>query len=105
MASVNGVTELPNPMGGFKLPEQRRGGLNFQTYQDLKSTIHRDLLNKSDVERVATLRDEHTRAQALAVIEELVSKLTTPLSGPEKERLSLAERRSRKCFGRRTQGT
>ena len=68
---------------------KKRGGLDFRVYQDLKTGIHRDLLNKIDLERVATQRDDRTRRQVYAVVHELVSDLKTPLSGPEKERLSL----------------
>src|ERR1041385_7835176 len=68
---------------------KKRGGLDFPVYQDLKTGIHRDLLNKVDLEKVATQRDDRTRRQVFAVIQELVSNLKTPLSGPEKERLSL----------------
>ena len=68
---------------------KKRGGLDFRVYQDLKTGIHRDLLNKVDLERVATVRDDRTRRQVFAVIQDLVSNLKTPLSGPEKERLSL----------------
>ena len=69
--------------------EKKRGGLSFKLYQELKSTVHRDLLNKLDLEKVATVRDERTRAQALAVIQGLVAGLQTPLSGRERERLAL----------------
>ena len=68
---------------------KKRGGLDFRVYQDLKTGIHRDLLNKIDLERVATVRDDRTRRQVFGVIQDLVSNLKTPLSGPEKERLSL----------------
>src|SRR5215467_13415392 len=68
---------------------KKRGGLDFRVYQDLKTGIHRDLLSKIDLEKVATQRDDRTRRQVFGVIQELVSNLTTPLSGPEKERLSL----------------
>jgi pilus assembly protein CpaF len=72
------------------IPEDRKkAGLSFKVYQDLKSSVHRDLLNKIDVEKVATVRDERTRGQALAVIQNLVAELQTPLSGRERERLSL----------------
>jgi pilus assembly protein CpaF len=47
------------------------------------------LLNKVDLEKVATVRDDRTRRQVFGVIQDLVSNLKTPLSGPEKERLSL----------------
>ena len=67
---------------------KRRAGLSFKAYQELKSTVHRDLLNKVDVEKVATLRDERTRAQVFAVVQDLVANLTTPLSASEKERLA-----------------
>jgi pilus assembly protein CpaF len=68
---------------------KKRGGLDFRVYQDLKTGIHRDLLSQVDLEKVATQRDDRTRRQVFAVIQELVSDLKTPLSGPEKERLSL----------------
>jgi pilus assembly protein CpaF len=68
---------------------KKRGGLDFKVYQDVKTGIHRDLLNKVDLERVATQRDDRTRRQVLAVIQELVSNLKVPMSGPEKERLCL----------------
>ena len=68
---------------------KKRGGLDFRVYQDLKTGIHRDLLSKIDLEKVATQRDDRTRRQVYAVIQELVSNLKTPLSGPEKERLCL----------------
>src|ERR1700747_1083097 len=68
---------------------KKRGGLDFRVYQDLKTGIHRDLLNKIDLEKVATVRDERTRRQVFGVIHDLVANLKTPLSGPEKERLSL----------------
>src|SRR6266568_6547334 len=68
---------------------KKRGGLDFRVYQDLKTGIHRDLLNKIDVEKVATVRDDRTRRQVFGVIQELVANLKMPLSGPERERLSL----------------
>ena len=68
---------------------KKRGGLDFPVYQELKTGIHRDLLNKIDLEKVATVRDDRTRRQVFGVIQDLVSNLKTPLSGPEKDRLSL----------------
>src|SRR5213595_179856 len=67
----------------------KKAGLHFKVYRELKSSLHRDLLNKIDVEKVATVRDDRTRSQALAVIQDLVANLQTPLSGRERERLSL----------------
>jgi pilus assembly protein CpaF len=90
MAEFNQITPStsvvkPVPMGD----DRKQSGLNFKVYQELKSAVHRDLLNKVDLERVAKVRDERTRAQALAVIQDLVANLQTPMSGRERERLSL----------------
>ena len=78
---------VPNPLAAGE--PKRRNGLDFKVYQDVKTGIHRDLLNKVDLERVATQRDDRTRRQVLAVIQDLVSNLKVPMSGPEKERLCL----------------
>ncbi|MBA3914289.1 MAG: CpaF family protein [Acidobacteriales bacterium] len=67
---------------------KRPGGLNLAFYQELKATLHRDLLAKVDVEKVATTKDERVRGQALAVLDELVAAIKTPLSAAERERLS-----------------
>ena len=69
--------------------EVKRTGLPFKEYQELKSTVHRDLISRVDLERVANQRDEYTRGQVLAVIQDLVANLKTPLSGRERERLSM----------------
>src|SRR5258708_60738 len=90
MAEFNQITTSSSPMKPIPLgDEKRQSGLNFKVYQELKSAVHRDLLNKVDLERVAVVRDERTRAQALAVIQDLVANLQTPMSGRERERLSL----------------
>src|SRR5215470_9552934 len=90
MSDFSPVTPQPVVLNPLITGEtKKRGGLDFRVYQDLKTGIHRDLLNKIDLERVATQRDDRTRRQVFAVIQELVSTLKTPLSGPEKERLSL----------------
>src|SRR6266581_6984553 len=88
MADFNPI--VPTTANPFLTGEpKKRGGLDFRVYQDLKTGIHRDLLNKVDLEKVATVRDDRTRRQVFAVIQDLVGNLKTPLSGPEKERLSL----------------
>ncbi len=88
--NLNQITTPPNAMKASGAgEEQKRGGLSFKVYQELKSSVHRDLLNKVDLEKVATVRDERTRAQALAVIQDLVANLQTPMSGRERERLAL----------------
>ena len=68
--------------------DKKRAGLSFKDYQDLKSSVHRDLLNRVDLEKVATLRDGRIRGQVFAVIQDLVANLGTPMSASERERLA-----------------
>jgi pilus assembly protein CpaF len=90
MGELNQLRVSPNvPASSLVDERKKRADLAFKAQQELKTTIHRDLLNKVDLEKVATVRDERTRRQVLVVIQELVANLKTPLSGPEKERLSL----------------
>jgi pilus assembly protein CpaF len=70
---------------------KKRGGLDFRGYQEVKIGLHRELLDLVDLEKVATQRDDQTRRQVYAVIQELLSNLKPPLElGPEeKERLAV----------------
>src|SRR5271156_2205998 len=65
-----------------------RGGLSLREYLELKNGIHRYLLNKVDLERVATAPDDRTRSQVFAVIQNLMSQIKIPFSDPDKERLT-----------------
>ena len=88
MGDLNPIsTQLP--IGVVAGVEMKRTGLSLKDYQTLKSSVHRELISRVDLARVANQRDERIRAQVLAVIQDLVASLTTPLSGRERERLSL----------------
>jgi pilus assembly protein CpaF len=90
MGEFNQIIARPNTLNVLPTGEEKKiGGLSFKAYQELKTGVHRDLLNRVDLERVATVRDERTRAQALTVIQDLVANLQTPMSGRERERLCL----------------
>src|SRR5690348_16589753 len=89
MGDFNSVSTPISSSGLAVAPEVKRTGLSFKEYQELKSSVHRDLISRVDLERVATQRDEYTRGQVLSVIQDLVATLKTPLSGRERERLSL----------------
>ena len=88
MGEINSISQLG---GAHAVPaaEVKRTGLSFKEYQELKSSVHRDLISRVDLERVANQRDDHTRGQVLSVIQDLVANLKTPLSGRERERLAL----------------
>src|SRR5436189_90319 len=89
MGEFNSISAQLGTSSAAAAAEAKRTGLSFKEYQDLKSSVHRDLISRVDLERVASQRDEYTRGQVLSVIQDLVANLKTPLSGRERERLSL----------------
>src|SRR4051812_9995841 len=89
MGEFNSLASQLGATNGLPVAEIKRTGLSFKEYQDLKSSVHRDLISRVDLERVANQRDDHTRSQVLSVIQDLVANLKTPLSGRERERLAL----------------
>src|SRR5579859_8222266 len=60
---------------------------SFNSYQELKSSLHRDLLSKIDLEKLTSLQDLRARTQVQNVIYDLISNSSVPLSALEKERL------------------
>jgi len=68
--------------------DQYKTHLTAHAYQQLKSSLHRDLLNRIDLEKLTALQDGRARQQILAIIQDLVTGLNTPLSSVERERLS-----------------
>jgi pilus assembly protein CpaF len=68
--------------------EKKAAGLTPKAYQELKSTIHRELLNRVDLEKLMDLRDGRARSQIFSIIQDLVTSTSTPMSGMERERLS-----------------
>jgi pilus assembly protein CpaF len=89
MGNFNQSVAMPTPGNPGNGDSRKRGGMDFRVYQELKTDLHRDLITKLDLEKVAAVRDDRTRRQVFAVIQDLVSNLKTPMSGPERERLSL----------------
>jgi len=66
----------------------RNVGITARAYQDLKTTLHRELIGQIDLERLTTLEDVRARSQVREVIQGLIVKLDTPLSTVERDRLS-----------------
>jgi len=58
-----------------------------KAYQELKKSLHRDLLNRIDLEKLTTLQDVRARTQVQTVIHELISAANVALSSAEKERV------------------
>ena len=70
MGEFNSITQVGTPSTAAGA-EAKRIGLSFKEYQELKSSVHRDLISRVDLERVANQRDEYTRGQVLSVIQDL----------------------------------
>jgi pilus assembly protein CpaF len=59
----------------------------YKSYHELKTALHRDLLNKIDLEKLTSLQDVRARNQVQAVIFDLIGAANIPLSATEKERI------------------
>src|ERR1043166_3462235 len=68
-------------------PFPGNGASSHKSYQDLKTTLHRELLTKIDLERLTSLQDVRARTQVQSVIYDLIGETHLPLSGTEKERI------------------
>jgi pilus assembly protein CpaF len=83
------ISVVGNTLGTPRASEPRKGiGLAPKAYQELKSTVHRDLLSRVDLEKVMSLGDGAARGQIFSVIQDLVGGLNTPLSGMERQQLA-----------------
>src|SRR6266849_4154110 len=80
MAFGSAGTPAPQQLQGTSAP-------SFKSHQELKTALHRDLLNKIDLERLTSLQDVRARTQVQTVIYDLIGAANVPLSGAEKERI------------------
>src|SRR5438477_10031259 len=81
MAFGFGTASIAQPLQGGK------GASAFKSYQELKTSLHRDLLNKVDLEKLTSLQDVKARTQVQTVIYDLIGAANIPLSGAERERI------------------
>ena len=90
MSELNPTMASSNIASTVRADEGRRAvGQNFKSFQELKSSVHRDLLNKVDLQKVVTVLDGRIRNQVFDVIQDLVANINTPpMSTSERERLS-----------------
>src|SRR5205823_2460886 len=68
-------------------PPAPSNGVAGRSYQELKTTLHRELLNKIDLEKLTSLQDVRARTQVQNVIYDLIGISNVPLSSAERERL------------------
>src|SRR2546425_7417534 len=80
MAFGSAATPSPQQLQGTSAP-------SYKSHQELKTALHRDLLNKIDLERLTSLQDVRARTQVQNVIYDLIGAANVPLSSAEKERI------------------
>jgi pilus assembly protein CpaF len=68
-------------------PPQTAGSTFYKSSQELKTALHRDLLNKIDLEKLTSLQDIRARNQVQTVILDLINAANVPLTGGEKDRI------------------
>jgi pilus assembly protein CpaF len=90
MAAPNQLPSTNQP-DAAKLP----ANLDFRTYQELKINLHRFLLNRLDLETIATYQDgndpgsdDQIRWRAFATIQEVVAQIKVPFTPQEREQFS-----------------
>lgn len=85
---ANGRSFAPDSRIGTAWTAARSIGVSARVYQELKTTLHRELLNRIDLVKLTSLEDVKARLQVQEVIHEYIGKLDTPLSAIERDRLS-----------------
>ncbi|PYV13269.1 MAG: pilus assembly protein CpaF, partial [Acidobacteria bacterium] len=78
-------------LGSLGPKDDKKSSFTPKAYQELKSSIHRDLLSQVDLEKLMGLGDGRARLNIFGIIQELVANSNTPLSGVERDRLSREE--------------
>jgi pilus assembly protein CpaF len=68
--------------------QNAKAGLSLKDYQDLKSSVHQNLLSRVDLEKVAAVRDGRMRSQVLSILQDLVANLTAPMTAGERDQLA-----------------
>jgi pilus assembly protein CpaF len=68
-------------------PPPRRAAAGSHPYQELKSTIHRRLIDRLDLSTVADLTPEQLSGIIKTVVENMIAQEGIPLSRPERDRL------------------
>src|ERR1700752_102301 len=68
-------------------PGQESFGPAYKSYQQLKTNLHRELLNKVDLEKLTSLQDVRARTQVQNIIYDLIGAANVPLSGSERDRI------------------
>ena len=68
--------------------QNARAGLSLREYQELKSSVHQNLLSRVDLGKVAGVRDGSMRSQVLGIVQDIVANLSVPMTAGERDSLA-----------------
>ena len=86
MAELNTTVALAEPPLG--VVNGARNGMAGRLQQEVKSAVHRELMNKLDLEKLFFMEDSRARQQLLGIIFQLVGEQGIPFSALERERIA-----------------
>ncbi len=78
------------PPSGNRVVSMERGGTQVlgRTSQEVKSAVHRELINRIDLEKLLFMQDTRAKQHLLAIIMQLVGEQGIPFSASERERVA-----------------
>jgi pilus assembly protein CpaF len=68
--------------------QNAKAGLSLREYQELKSSVHQSLLSRVDLGKLAGVRDGSMRSQVLGIVQDIVAKLSVPMTAGERDGLA-----------------
>lgn len=90
-------TGLMSTRDTFKKPNNATAKDRNQVYQEIKSAVHRQLIERLDIGRIKDDNKEEVKRQVRPVVIELIASHSAPLSG--NERLTMADEVLDEVFG------
>jgi pilus assembly protein CpaF len=84
---VNNTMALRERLIGNNAPGTPSDGTGQQSFQDMKSRLHRTLINRMDLTKLSSLTPDQVHAEVSRLAESVLAQEAMPLSVSERERL------------------
>jgi pilus assembly protein CpaF len=68
--------------------QNAKAGLSLKEYQELKSSVHQNLLSRVDLGKLSGVRDGSMRSQVLGIVQDIVANLSVPMTAGERDGLA-----------------
>ncbi len=85
---MDGPTSNPAVVPWLQSEEVDASRMSSRQAQDVKSIVHRELIDKLDLDKLMKMPDGRARQQLVSIIHQLVSRQEVPLSAVEREVLA-----------------